>query len=319
MPRHPSSSLVAAALLLCGGPRSAPADEPSGSDLYRQHCAECHGVDRLGGTGPALLPESFHRHKRGDAATITAGRPATQMPGFGEKLSDKEISVLTDLIYRPPPSVPEWSVAEIEASRVIHNTHSSLPDRPVYDADPLNLFTVVEAGDHHVTILEGDRFEPLWRFQSHFALHGGAKYSPDGRFVYLGSRDGWVGKYDLWGLRPVAEVRAGINLRNIAVSADGRWVMVGNFLPATLVVLDAGDLRPVKVIPVDDGKGVRSRVSAVYTAPPRSSFLVALKDIPQLWEISYAVHPAPVPKGFVHNYQPGMLEGVPGTQRRTSP
>ena len=88
------------------------------------------------------------------------------------------------------------------------------------------------------------------------------------------------------GLKPVAEVRAGINLRNIAVSADGRWVMVGNFLPATLVVLDAGDLRPVKVIPVDDGKGARSRVSAVYTAPPRSSFLVALKDLPQLWEIS---------------------------------
>jgi hypothetical protein len=50
-------------------------------------------------------------------------------------------------------------------------------------------------------------------------------------------------------------------------------------------------------------------VSAVYTAPPRSSFLVALRDIPQLWEISYAEHPAPVPKGFVQNYQPGMLEG----------
>lgn len=311
MPRHLSSSLVAAALLLlCGGPRSAPADEPSGSDLYRQHCAECHGVDRLGGTGPALLPESLHRLKRDDAVvTITAGRPATQMPGFRDKLGPDEISTAADLIYEPLATVPEWSVAEIEASRVIHNTHSSLPDRPVYDADPLNLFTVVEAGDHHVTILDGDRFEPLWRFQSRFALHGGAKYSPDGRFVYLGSRDGWVGKYDLWGLKPVAEVRAGINLRNIAVSADGRWVMVGNFLPATLVVLDAGDLRLVKVIPVDDGKGVRSRVSAVYTAPPRSSFLVALKDIPQLWEISYAEHPTPVPKGFVHNYQPGMLEG----------
>ncbi len=252
----------------------------------------------------------MHRLKRGDAvATITAGRPATQMPGFRDKLVPGEISTVANLIYEPLATVPEWSIAEIEASRLVHNPPSTLPDKPVYSTDPLNLFTVVEAGDHHVTILDGDRFEPLWRFQSRFALHGGAKYSPDGRFVYLGSRDGWVGKYDLWGLRPVAEVRAGINLRNIAVSADGRWVMVGNFLPATLVVLDAGDLRLVKVIPVDDGKGVRSRVSAVYTAPPRSSFLVALKDIPQLWEISYAEHPTPVPKGLVHNYQPGMLEG----------
>jgi mono/diheme cytochrome c family protein len=311
MPRQLSSSLVAAALLLISyTAKPAPANEGGGSELYHLHCAECHGADRLGGSGPALLPESLHRLKRGDAvATITAGRPATQMPGFGEKLDQSEISALADLIYRPLPSVPEWSMADIEASRVVHNAPSSLPERPAYDADPLNLFTVVEAGDHHVSILDGDRFERLWRFPSRFALHGGAKYSADGRFVYLGSRDGWVGKYDLWGLKPAAEVRAGINLRNIAVSADGRWVMVGNFLPATLVVLDAGDLRPVKLIPVHDGKGARSRVSAVYTAPPRSSFLVALKDLPQLWEVFYAEHPAPVPKGFIHNYQPGMLEG----------
>jgi mono/diheme cytochrome c family protein len=291
-------------------PTAASTDDGHAFDLYRQHCAECHGADRLGGAGPALLPESLQRLKRADAtATIAEGRPATQMPGFGQRLSQDEISALADLIYRPLPSVPDWSMAEIEASRVVHNAPSELPEKPVYDADPLNLFTVVEAGDHHVTILDGDRFERLWRFPSRFALHGGAKYSPDGRFVYLGSRDGWVGKYDLWGLKRVAEVRAGINLRNIAVSANGRWVMVGNFLPATLVVLDASDLRPMKVIPVDDGEVARSRVSAVYTAPCRSSFLVALKDIPQLWEISYAEHPTPVPKGFVHNYQPGMLEG----------
>ncbi len=27
--------------------------------LYRQHCAACHGADRLGAMGPALLPESL--------------------------------------------------------------------------------------------------------------------------------------------------------------------------------------------------------------------------------------------------------------------
>ena len=64
----------------------------------------------------------------------------------------------------------------------------------------------------------------------------------DGRFVYLASRDGWITKYDLYGLRPVAEVRAGINTRNLAVSGDGSVVAVANYLPATLVVLDAHDL-----------------------------------------------------------------------------
>lgn len=34
-----------------------------------------------------------------------------------------------------------------------------------------------------------------------------------------------------------------------------------------------------------------------------------MKDIPEIWEISYAANPKPVPKGLVHNYQPGMEEG----------
>ncbi len=294
-----------------GSHSGAAAAGESAAPLYQQHCASCHGEGRLGGTGPALLPENLQRLRRPDAVSVIHdGRPATQMPAFASVLDDGQIAALAELIYQPLPSVPEWSLAQIEASRVVYTPATALPDKPVFTADPLNLFTVVETGDHHVTILDGDKFEPLWRFPSRFALHGGAKYSPDGRFLFLGSRDGWVSSYDLWSLQPVAEVRAGINLRNIAVSADGKWVIAGNYLPHTIVILRAADLQPVKVIPVDDGAGNGSRVSAVYTAPPRQSFIVALKDIPEMWEISYAEHPQPVATGFVHNYEPGMVEGA---------
>ncbi len=27
--------------------------------LYEQHCTVCHGAERIGGTGPALLPEAW--------------------------------------------------------------------------------------------------------------------------------------------------------------------------------------------------------------------------------------------------------------------
>ena len=63
-------------------------------------------------------------------------------------------------------------------------------------------------------------------------------FSPDGRFVYFASRDGWISKYDLWGLTLVTEVRAGLNTRNAAVSSDGRIVAVANYLPHSLVLLD---------------------------------------------------------------------------------
>ncbi|UEM06610.1 nitrite reductase [Skermanella rosea] len=279
--------------------------------LYTRHCAACHGGDRLGALGPALIPEALGRMKR-DAAVgvIAAGRAATQMPAFADQLSTEEIAALADFIQQPLPAVPSWELDDVRATHDIVNPPATLPDRPVFDADPMNLFTVVEAGDHHVTILDGDRFVPLARFQSRFALHGGAKYSPDGRFVYLASRDGWVTQYDMWSLRIVAEVRAGLNTRNIAVSEDGRFVMAGNMLPHNLVVLDARDLTPLKVIPVADGKGRTSRVSAVYTAPPRKSFIVALKDIPEIWEISTSETSRPVFGGFVHSHEAGMVEAV---------
>ncbi len=306
------NSLVALAVaLVTGWATDIRAEDPNAMVLYQQHCASCHGDDRLGGLGPALLPENLRRLRKKRALKVIAGgRAATQMPAFEKTLAKPEIASLADFIFEPLPQVPDWTLDQIAASHVVHTPAAQLPSSPRHDADPLNLFTVVESGDHHVTILDGDKFEAIWRFKSRFALHGGAKYSPDGRYVYLGSRDGWVSKYDLYGLTPVAEVRAGINTRNIAVSSDGKWVMVGNFLPHTLVVLDARDLHPVKVIPVTDGKGTTSRVSAVYDARPRQSFVAALKDMKEIWELSYDPEAPPVYGNFVHNYRKGQEEGV---------
>ena len=59
----------------------------------------------------------------------------------------------------------------------------------------------------------------LDRFATPFAVHGGPKFSPDGRYVFIMSRDGWVQKYDIWSLHEVGRVRAGLNSRNIAMSA----------------------------------------------------------------------------------------------------
>lgn len=281
--------------------------------LYGAHCASCHGAERFGLMGPALLPESLSRLRQSEAATvIREGRIATQMPGFADKLSAAELQSLLAYIYAPVSPSPRWGESEIAASRVVHHAPGTLPDRPSYTADPMNLFLVVEAGDHHVSVLDGDRLEPIHRFASRYALHGGPKFTPDGRYVFFASRDGWISKFDLWNLKTVAEVRAGINTRNAAVSGDGRWVMVANYLPHTLVLLDA-ELNLVKVLEARDREGKRtSRVSAVYDATPRRSFVAAMKDIPELWEISYDESAEPIATGLVHDYR--LREGafIPG-------
>ncbi len=299
---------------------SATTSAASAAANYAMHCASCHGTNRLGGMGPALLPENLERLRKSEAVeTIAMGRIATQMPAFGDKLSGDQIQALADYVYGPPAQQPAWDEAEIRASRVEKVAPGSLPDRPVFDADPLNLFVVVESGDHHATILDGDTFEPIARFATRFALHGGPKFSPEGRYVYFASRDGWISKYDIWNLALVAEIRAGINTRNLAVSSDGRYVLVGNYLPHTLVMLDARDLALLKVIPVRDAHGRSSRVSAVYDAAPRESFIVALKDIPEVWELPYGAKTGPVYEGLVHDYRmgEGIAAAIPFAIRRT--
>lgn len=279
--------------------------------LYKTHCSECHSPDRLGKMGPALLPQNLKRlRKKAAVKVITKGRAATQMPAFGDKLKAEEVQALVDLVYTPLKSIPVWGMDEIRASHLVPNKPETLSDSPIFKATMDNLFIVVELGDHHATLLDGDSFEPIKRFPTRFALHGGPKYGPNGRYVYFASRDGWISKFDIYNLKYVAEVRAGINTRNLAVSADGRYVIVANYLPHTLTVLDAGNLKPLKVIPAVDERGKHSsRVSAVYTAAPRESFFAAMKDIKEVWEISYADQPPMGFSGWMHDYHPDAGEG----------
>ncbi|ASJ24362.1 cytochrome D1 domain-containing protein [Laribacter hongkongensis] len=292
-------------LLLTAGGTSAGQMEA----LYAQHCQTCHGADRQGSMGPALLPESLERLKPAEIEkTIRLGRQATQMQAFAGQIDETRIRELAAWLLQPSGQAPHWTDADMRASHHQFVTLTDLPAKPVHPADPHNLFVVVEAGDHHVSIVDGDRFTVLARFASHYALHGGPKFSPDGRFVYFASRDGWVTQYDLYSLQIVADIRVGLNTRNIAVSADGRWVLAGNTLPTSLVLLRADGLQPEKNWTVRSQNHRPSRVSAVYDAAPRNSFVVALKDVPELWEIPYSVRAEPLHPDLVHDYR--MVEGA---------
>ena len=220
-------SLVLLAPALAHAQSTAP-------QTYERLCAGCHGSGRLGGTGPALIPETLSRIRGPVLAEIIGkGRTATQMPGFEDRLSGDEITALAAFLNTPLDKVPTWTAADIAGSRVAAPDYTPA-SKPVFKSDPLNLFIVVETGDHHVSVLDGDTFERLDRFATPYAVHGGPKFSPDGRFVFIMSRDGWVQKYDLWSLKEVGRLRAGLNSRNIAMSKDGQWLAVANYLPHTL-------------------------------------------------------------------------------------
>ncbi len=194
--------------------------------VYQEHCADCHGEGRLGGIGPALIPETLQR-MRGPKVTdvILNGRVSTQMIGYADQISASEAEDLAAWLKTPLERIPDWGKPQIAESREMRDDYVPVA-APVWASDPMNITLAVETADHHVSVLDGDTFEVLDRFETPYAVHGGPKFSPDGRYVFIMSRDGWVQKYDIWALAEVGRVRAGVNSRNIAMSmmANGwRW------------------------------------------------------------------------------------------------
>ena len=280
---------------------------------YREYCAECHGADRLGGQGPALIPQTLKRMRGPNLDKVIAeGRVATQMPGYSAKISGADIVALSTYLREPLAFTPSWSVENINASRVLAKGYASV-DAPVFSADPMNITLVVETGDHHVSVLDGDTFEVLDRFPTPFAVHGGPKFTPDGHYVFIMSRDGWVQKYDIWALQEVGRVRAGLNSRNIAMSKDGKHLAVANYLPRSLTILSTNDLSVERTFDVISKGGIKSRVSAVYQDPKRDQFILALKDAPEIWAIATSPDGAAVYEGFVHSQEKNMMEALPSS------
>lgn len=247
------------------------------SQIYLKNCSQCHGTERTGISAPALIPETISKFKQDELVQIILhGRQATQMPGFENKMTENEIAQLAKYLTIPTKNTIQWTETEIEQSRKIEDL--SILKKPVFSADPWNLFFVVSHGDHGLTILDGDHFTVLKTFNMRPGIHGGIKYTNDGRRAFAMTRDGWLTAFDVYGMKIIGEIRLAINTRNIAISEDGKTLVAANVYPQNLVFVNIADLKVQKVIPLD------GLPSAVYTAFGRKRFSIAFKDLAKIIE-----------------------------------
>ena len=152
----------------------------------------------------------------------------------------------SQLLAKSPVIVPEstppvWMKKNIVASHVNYAVAKNTSKADI-KADQLNSLVLIEPDGNHVTVFDGNKLEPIIKFSSRYKLHGKPIYDSTGRNIYLSSPEGWVSKFDLHQLKMVSEVRVGINASSIAISSDDRFIIVGNYSPNTLVVLDAKNL-----------------------------------------------------------------------------
>ncbi|MFA7267981.1 MAG: cytochrome D1 domain-containing protein [Sterolibacterium sp.] len=178
---------------------------------------------------------------------------------------------------------------------------------------------VLDARAGSVYLLGDKPYRLLQQSSLPYALHEKILTAPDQRFAYLSSPEGWIVKLDIQAWRMSSPVGVGKQTSGMALSHDGRYLMVANESPARLVALDARDMSVMRIFDVQDRQGKPSAIAALHTAAARNSFVAVMRDIPELWEISYDEHAEPVYEGLVHDYRMNEGLALPGqfTPRRT--
>ncbi len=86
-------------------------------------------------------------------------------------------------------------------------------------------------------------------------------------------------------------------------STNKKFLITSTTQHRNLKILEATSLKVLRLIPLIDKQGNRSEVSGIHDARLRNSFIVTLKNSPELWEINYETPP---PAGFgtwVHDYR----------------
>ena len=287
-------------------PTPSPAEEPNLSpedferakQLYFERCAGCHGVLRKGATGKGLEPAATRKLGQKRLEKIITIGTEGGMNNFDDIFTKEEISLLSTYIQMEPPAPPELSLAEMKERHKVFIPPEQYPDKPMHDRNWENFFLVILRDAGKVGIIDGDTKEVVAKVDTGYAVHV-MKESSDGRFWYTQGRDGRMTKIDLWMDPPkvVAETQVASDARDVAVSHYGEWkdkyVIGGGYWPPHFVILDAVTMEPLKVVSTRginvDGEYVNeSRVAAIYNTPNAPTWVVAVKELGQLWQVDYS-------------------------------
>jgi nitrite reductase (NO-forming) / hydroxylamine reductase len=278
--------------------------DKSVSAYYADSCSGCHGPDRRGATGPALLPQRLTQEDAYYFDVIKDGKPGTAMPPWSSLLSDEEIFSLVSYIRSEvSEEALEWTLEDIQASHAVMIAEADLPTAPTHIGNLDNLMLVTEREAMSIAVIDGDTHTLLGKIPASYRAHGYTFSPTDPRWAYNMGRDGWVFKIDLYSLKPVSKVRVGLDARAVAISDDGRYLIAGNYVPATMVIVDALTLEPVKYIEAKatnpEGELIDSRVATILDTAPElvgPYFVVALKEAGQVWRIDWSQPDFPIEK-----------------------
>lgn len=118
-------TLLLVVILTAAQSQRPPADELAlGKKVYVNQCALCHGIDGVGGKGPALNVPKLQRatSETEIAQVIRRGLPGSEMPGFWA-LSDQEIQQLVRYVQSLGRTEPVKLPGDVMRGQKLYETH----------------------------------------------------------------------------------------------------------------------------------------------------------------------------------------------------
>lgn len=266
--------------------------------LYFQRCAGCHGVLRKGATGKSLEPENTRKKGQKRLEKIITLGTEKGMNNFDDIFTKEEIRDMATYIQLEPPIPPEMPLSLMKERWKTYIAPADYPKKPEHSLNWENFFLVILRDEGKIGIIDGDTKEVITKVDTGYAIHV-LKESSDGRFWFTQGRDGKMSKIDLWMNPPkvVADTQVAFDARDVAVSHFGEWkdkyIIGGGYWPPHFVILDAETMEPLKVVSTRgvnvDGEYVNeSRVAAIYNTPHAPTWIVAVKELGQLWQVDYS-------------------------------
>jgi len=308
-PRYILASVLCVSAVLGMWSTVRAADFDEAERLYSDHCAVCHGADRGGYIGPALNSEETNLTEEQISTKILTGGATTLMPQhptWPAALSTKEMDLLASLIAQRPKRSLSWGLEDIRRSlEVLVADESTLPTKPTYPIEDLDDLMAVmargryAAGDKaKVVFFDGRTNKKVGEVATDFAPHLMDFHPKQERWAYVRNDVGYILKVDLYSLKVVRRVRAGLNGTSLAVSRDGRYLAAGSFVPNTAVILDAVTLEPLKFMELrgidPDGKLVEADSGMITGTPYADYFVVALEQAGQVWIVDLNASDMPI-------------------------